>query len=67
MDYRDKYLIPYREARIPLLRARGNHHLQPDELAAMDPLGQALRYMAAARAYFQSSYQFLFSSSIAER
>jgi len=64
MEHREKFLISYREARVPLLRLGGNHHLRPDELATMDPFGQALRYMAAARAYFQSSHQFLFSSSI---
>lgn len=58
MDYREKILGSYRNARAPLLRG-GNHHFKPEELIARDSYDQALRYMAIARAYFQSLQWFL--------
>lgn len=58
MDYGEKFLGSYRDARAPLLRLGGNHHLRPEELAAVDPFNPALRYMASARAYFQSLHRF---------
>jgi len=51
MDCREKFLKSYRDARAPILRG-GNYQLKPEELIARDPLDQALRYMAIARAYF---------------
>lgn len=63
MEYSEKYLTWYRNARAPLLR-RGGHHWQqmkPEELAALDPYSQALLYMANTRAYFRGSYRSFFS------
>ena len=52
VDYREKYLQSYRDARAPQLRG-GNNNLRPEELVARDTFDQALQYMASARGYFQ--------------
>jgi hypothetical protein len=62
MEYSEKYLTWYRNARTPLL-IRGAPHwqqLKPEELAALDPYSQALLYMANTRAYFRGSYRSFF-------
>ena len=60
MDYREKFLRSYREARAPQLRG-GNVHLRPEELVARDKYDQSLQYMAGARGYFQGSHRFFYS------
>lgn len=61
LDYRDKYLKSYREARAHQLRA-GNYS-RTESLVARDSYDQALLYMASARAYFQGLQRFLSSTS----
>ena len=54
VEWKDKFLREYREARVPLLRGRDPlyRNLQAEELIVRDTRDQALFYMATARAYF---------------